>query len=100
MGPEEVRWPAFVLVSPVTHDPGEAGAGARGQHERANNAGFKPDTSDIRLAIAREHPELRVEACTMAARPAAEGWSADSDTEHLAGRRERTCQHYPLAASR
>ena len=98
---EEVCGPAFVLVAPVGHDPYKAGSGACGERERANDAAYNgPDTFDIGLAITRKHGELRVQAHTMTACPAAGRWPAASDAKNLAGRRERACEHVPLAASR
>ena len=49
---EEVGRPAGVLVAVLVHDPGEAGAGACGERERANEAGVEPGTRDIPLANA------------------------------------------------
>ena len=72
-----------------------------GDCERANNARFQTSgTMDMRRAITREYPEIRVEARTMTARPTAGGLSAACETDHLEGWRQRACQHHPFAASR
>jgi hypothetical protein len=98
VGDEEVGRPPDVLVPPVMPDRVEAVAGAGGERERANDAGYDlVGDGDIPLAKTREHRELRIEARTMTARPAAARWFAASDTEHLADRRV-LCQHHPLAA--
>ena len=54
VGYEEVGGPADVLVPVVVHDPVEARAGACGERERADNAGYDPCASDISLAKTRE----------------------------------------------
>ena len=83
---EEVCWPALVLVAPVGHDRDKVGSGACGEREGAYDAGCnRPDTSHVALAVTRKHRELRVQAHTMTARPAASRWPAGSDTENLEG---------------
>jgi len=84
---EEVGWPADVLVTEVAVDRDEAGAGTRGQRDRANNAGVVADTPDKRAAVTRDHHELRIDARTMPTRPAAIGRPTNSHTDDLARRR-------------
>jgi hypothetical protein len=82
----------------MTHLPHEARAGACRERERAYKAGVELPTVGIYLATGK-HPELRVQARTMTARPAARRWRAGSDADHLLGWRERAVKHHLLAAS-
>lgn len=86
MGREEVGWPPYVLIPEVTVYRHEAGAGTRGQPDRANDARFKAGTPDVREFVPGKDRELRVEPRTMTGLPAASGWPASSDAYGLARR--------------